>query len=211
MQVSKALPYIEQHRNHRNKLVRLQTQIAEMKLNEGHPLGFLSEVKSPIHAWHQVSLHAELAKLPKEKIPSFRPWLHSTNHTVVVFAIKMIRIFNQLDLQPYVLMKSLHPHIDVRREVWAFVSFFHIAAGAELIEYLLPDSEPAIKLVMIECLGNLQCLESEALLEKIINEDLYDLQIEAALALQRGGYDVLSRWPALAPPPPPTHSVPNAH
>ncbi len=211
MQVPYSLPYIEQHRNHRNKLVRLQTQIAEMKLNENHPLGFLSEVKTPIHAWHQANLYAELSKLPKEKIPSFRPWLQSRNYTVVIFAIKMVRLFNQLDLQPYVLMKSLHPHLEVRREVWQFVSYFHIAVGAELIEHLLPDAEPEMQLVMIECLGNLQTMESEQLLEQVIETDLYGLRIEAALALQRSGYDVLGRWPELAPPPPPLVTPQPAH
>jgi hypothetical protein len=122
MHITAALPYIRQLRNHPNQQVRLQTQLAEMRLDELHPLTFLDEVRTPLHAWQQVALHAELTRLPKEKVPSFRAWLQSPNPAVVVFAIKMIVQFNQLDLLPYVIMKSLDPHPEVRQEVWRLMS-----------------------------------------------------------------------------------------
>lgn len=197
MHVTAALPYIEQLRQHPNQQVRLQTQLAEMRLNEKHPLSFLDEVKTPLHPWQQVALHAELMRLPKEKVPSFRSWLHSSNPGVVVFAIKMIVQFNQLNLLPYVIMKSLDPNQEVRHEVWRLMSYFHIPAAATLIEHLLPESEPEMQLNMINCLAELQTMEAEELLIKIIDQDAYGLRTEAAIALQRSGYDVVGQWPAL--------------
>lgn len=197
MQVTYALPQIEMLRDHAHQQVRLQTQLAEMRLNDKHPLSFLDEVRTPLHAWQQVALHAELTRLPPEKVPSFRSWLQSPNPGVIIFAIRMIRIFNQLNLMPYVLMKSLHSSKEVRREVWQFVSFFHITEAAELIEHLLPEAEPDMRLPMIDCLGELQTPEAEQLLEDIIEEDRFGLAMQAALALQRGGYNVVARWPHL--------------
>jgi hypothetical protein len=168
-----------------------------MRLNEDHPVAFLSEIRAPIHAWHQANLHAELAKLPKEKVPSFRPWLQSKNTSVVVFALRMIRHFNQFELLPYVMMKSLHHDLEVRREVWQFISFFHVEAGVELVSFLIPTSEPEMRQIMLNCLGELGTDYAIETLENIVELNLYGLKMEAALALQRNGYAIVARWPEL--------------
>lgn len=198
MQTAHALPQIESYRNSKDEPVRLMAQLGEMKLNPTHPIAFLDGLKTHMNDWHQVNLYAELSKLPKENIPSFRPYLMSDNPSVLLFAIRMIKQFNQLDLQSAVLLKALHPDIHVRKEVWRFIRFFQIAPAVELVDYLLPSNEHEVRLEMIECLGSLMDQSAEDLLIKIIDENLYDLRVEAALALQNAGFEVAQRWPELS-------------
>lgn len=198
MQTSHALPQIENYRDSKDEPVRLMAQLGEMKLNPSHPIGFLDGLKTHMNDWHQVNLYAELSKLPKENIPSFRPYLMSENPSVLLFAIRMIKQFNQLDLQSAVILKALHPDVHVRKEVWRFIRFFQISPAVELVEYLLPKNEHEVRLEMIDCLGNLMDQSAEDLLIKIVDENLYDLKNEAALALQKAGFDATGRWPELS-------------
>jgi len=59
---------------------------------------FLDEIKTPLSEWDQINLIEILQKFDDQQICDITPWLKSANDTVVLFALKLARIYNQFEV-----------------------------------------------------------------------------------------------------------------
>jgi hypothetical protein len=108
MQVSQAYDAIKEHVNSKNSVVRKQAQLATIQLKEEGIQFFLDTAGYPISQWQQVKILEILTSNPEFKVPSFRDWLVSENQDVVLFALRLIRVFRQIDAQQALLMFLNH-------------------------------------------------------------------------------------------------------
>ena len=76
--------------NSSNDILRMEAQIALVRLSDNDPFEFLSHLKSPFSLWEQITLH-DLIIQHNIPLPSFKKWLTSPNSTVVMFALRMIQ------------------------------------------------------------------------------------------------------------------------
>ncbi len=84
--------------NSSNEILRMEAQIALVRLGDENAFEFLSHLKRPFSLWEQITLH-ELIIQHNIHVPSFKKWLTSSNPTVVMFALRMIREFKQAMLK----------------------------------------------------------------------------------------------------------------
>ncbi|MFW5757902.1 MAG: HEAT repeat domain-containing protein [Bacteroidota bacterium] len=96
MDVKDANDHISQFVDHKNPILRTEAQIAMVKLAEDNPLGFLNNLKSELSYWEQINIFDTL-NFHQISIESFEPWLESENDSVVVFALRMIGLFKQIN------------------------------------------------------------------------------------------------------------------
>ncbi len=64
--------------NSGNNILRMEAQIAMVRLSDGNPYEFLDLLEKPLSLWEQVTLH-ELLIQHNLKVPEFKQWFTSEN------------------------------------------------------------------------------------------------------------------------------------
>jgi len=108
MQVRQAYDAIKEHINSKNSVVRKQAQLATVQLKEEGIQFFLDTARYPISQWQQVKILEILTSKSEFTAPSFRDWLVSENQDVVLFTLRLIRVFRQMDARQALLMFLNH-------------------------------------------------------------------------------------------------------
>jgi len=113
MNVTEANSKIHLALKSKNNVLRMEAQLALVRLNEDDPFGFLDHLTHPFTLWEQLNVY-ELILLHDLPIPQFSRWTTSSNKTVVIFALRMIQVFKQLQAAPQLIACLHHPDRDVR-------------------------------------------------------------------------------------------------
>ena len=108
MQVRQAYDAIKEHINSKNSVVRKQAQLATVQLKEEGIQFFLDTARYPISQWQQVKILEILTSKSEFTAPSFRDWLVSENQDVVLFTLRLVRVFRQLEAKQALLMFLNH-------------------------------------------------------------------------------------------------------
>jgi hypothetical protein len=83
--------------NHQNDLLRMEAQIAIVKMTGFEGLTFLNNVTYPVSEWQQLRLIEELSSHTATELGNISEWLKSENLTVVNFALRLVEIYRQYD------------------------------------------------------------------------------------------------------------------
>ena len=95
MRIRETLFEILQYADNPNEFVRNEAQYVAVVLGGKRALSFLEEIKSPISEWQQIRLLDECMKFQYQLLEKISDWLRSTNHSVVLFGLKVVRNTNQ--------------------------------------------------------------------------------------------------------------------
>ncbi|MBW6479266.1 MAG: HEAT repeat domain-containing protein [Bacteroidales bacterium] len=113
MDVKDANDYIAGFTNSKNPIIRVEAQVAMVKLAEEEPLGFLDNLTYEMSEWEMINIYDTLI-YHQINIDSFEPWLESSNDSVVVFALRMIMLFKHVQSIPKVRQLLFHEHPVIR-------------------------------------------------------------------------------------------------
>ena len=102
------------HINHPRGEVRKEVQMYLVKIFYFDGLEFLNVIEHYLSEWDQIQLIETLQKFENQQIPDINPWLKSTNDSVVLFAIKLAKIYNQSESKDILLELLDHDNILVR-------------------------------------------------------------------------------------------------
>ncbi len=170
-----------------NYEVRSSAQVAALTLQGFSALSFLGFTGKVITDWQQMCFLKILTGFESKTIPDFSKWLGSTNDSVVIFSIKLISYYNQIN-SSFILYGLLsHPNIVIR--------ILAVKALGELTDtnckkLLIDEYGKQPREVKIEILKTLAKLagneEIDFLKSQIISED-YDISLNAAKSLIANG------------------------
>jgi hypothetical protein len=99
----------------KNDLVRMEAQSALIQYNGFEGLHFLEKVTYPISNWQQIKLLQQLSHLPPTNI-DMTQWFKSDNSSVIIFTLKLARIYQRFDLYYDIVSCLDHPDPTVRYE-----------------------------------------------------------------------------------------------
>lgn len=119
--------------NNKNELVRMEAQITVVKLTGYKGLRFLDVVSTQINDWQQIKLLNELSLLPAVNFQGIDKWLKSTNVSVVVFALKLVRTFHRFELYDKIVESLDHPIEQIRAHAYLAIEKIYTDSSAELI------------------------------------------------------------------------------
>lgn len=170
--------------NSNNEILRMEAQIALVRLSDGNHYEFLHLLKKPLSLWEQVTLH-ELQIQHNLEIPDFKQWFTSENITVVMFALEMVAWYKQRGADKELIRLFEHEDDQVRHTAYK-------VCGEVKLDMTLPE---LVKRYPEETLGNkLEILRTFAKLpdEKYLKflksvldtEDDVQLQIQATKAME---------------------------
>ncbi len=117
MNIRDANDLIVESLNSNNEILRMEAQIALVRLSEDNPYEFLHLLEKPLSVWEQITLH-ELLTQHSLKVPAFKQWFKSENISILIYALEMVAWFKQHSVGKEVM--SLFEHEDERVRHTAF-------------------------------------------------------------------------------------------
>jgi hypothetical protein len=173
--------------NSSNEILRMEAQIALVRLSDKDPFEFLSHLERPFSLWEQITLH-ELLIQHNIQVPSFSKWLTSPNPTVVMFALRMIREFKQRDAEEGVNEALRHSDPAVRQLAVQVAGDLDFRSTLDTMKHMYKNQEYNICLEIVRAMGKMPELSMLGFLKLVLDkEDDVQLQIEATKAIENNG------------------------
>jgi hypothetical protein len=173
--------------NSKNEILRMEAQIALVRLCDDNPFEFLSHLTSHFSLWEQITLH-DLIIQHNIPLPSFQKWLTSPNPTVVTFALRMIREFEQRESEENVRKILIHSDPSIRYLAIQVAGDLDMRSTLETMKHMYKNQEYKICLEIIKSMGKMPDISMMGFLKLVIDkEDDVQLQIEATKAIKNNG------------------------
>lgn len=103
--------------DHPRMEVRKETELYLVNIFSFEGLSFLDTLKTTLSEWHQVQILEVLQKIDDQEICDIRPWLLSANDSVVLFALKLAKVYNQFEVKDTLMGLLSHNNKEVRLNV----------------------------------------------------------------------------------------------
>ena len=173
--------------NSSNEILRMEAQIALVRLGDESAFDFLSHLERPFSLWEQISLH-ELIVQHNLSLPQFKQWLTSSNPTVAMFALRMIREFKQAEAEEAVHDTILHPNPAVKQLAIQVAGDMNMRSTLETMKHMYKFQEYNVCLEIVRSMGKMPDLAMLGFLKLVLDkEDDVQLQIEATKAIENNG------------------------
>lgn len=173
--------------NSRNEILRMEAQIALVRLSDEDPFGFLFQLTRPFSLWEQITLH-ELIIQHDIPVPEFKRYLKASNPTVVMFALRMIREFKQKDAEDEVREILEHSSPDVRRLAVQVAGDLDMRSTLDVMKRMYKNQDYNTCLEIIKAMAKMPDASLLGFLRLVLDkEDDVQLQIEATKAIENQG------------------------
>lgn len=173
--------------NSRNEILRMEAQIALVRLTNEDPFSFLFKLERPFSLWEQITLH-ELMIQHDLPVPEFSKFLKASNPTVVMFALRMIREFKQRQAEDDVRETLEHPSQEVRKLAVEVAGDLELRSTLEVMKRMYKTQDNNTSLEIIKAMAKMPDPSLLGFLKLVLDkEDDVQLQIEATKAIENNG------------------------
>lgn len=175
--------------NHKHPNVRMEAQIAMVVLKQYEGLQLFENLVYPLTEWHQIKLLQLLAHQPIPSEAAIVRWLHSSNYSVVQFALKLIGEQHALYFQEEVIACLYHTDETVRRQAIICLGYIPSArASASLKRLFACEPHKDLQLVILN-----ELIRSGAIDDLLFLQTLQEnTDIDIKLAADRATYYLLN-------------------
>jgi hypothetical protein len=173
--------------NSKNEILRMEAQIALVRLTDEDPFSFLLQLIRPFSLWEQITLH-ELIIQHDLPVPEFKKFLKASNPTVVMFALRMIREFKQKDAEDDLRETLEHSSPEVRRLAVQVAGDLEMRSSLEVMKRMYKSQDHNTCLEIIRSMAKMPDPTLMGFLKLVLDkEDDVQLQIEATKAIENNG------------------------
>lgn len=171
MHVTEAYTLITKFINDRRGVVRKQAEIATVSLKKEGINFFLDTTKYKISEWQQLKLLDIIRGFEDYNPPRFRAWLTSENNTVVLFALRLIKFYDQNDANESIIELVKHKSNQVKSEAIKCIKEFAIFEARDTLKTIFEKANSDVKLLIVDSLTHLGKVEDIPILESIEIKD----------------------------------------
>ena len=173
--------------NSSNEILRMEAQIALVRLSDDDHFEFLSRLKRPFSLWEQITLH-DLIIQHNIPVPAFKKWVTSANNTVVLFALRMIREFKQTEAEEDIKKALLHNSPEIRLLAVQVAGDLGLSSTLEIMKRMYKTQNYKTCLEIVKSMGKMPDPSMLGFLKLVLDkEDDVQLQIEATKSIERMG------------------------
>ncbi|QLG47016.1 HEAT repeat domain-containing protein [Costertonia aggregata] len=155
MQVMESYGFIIKHINDKRPTVRRQAEIAVVSLKPEGINHFLDTTRYKISEWQQLKLLDVIRNQEDFKAPRFRSWLTSKNKHVVLFALRLIKYYNQNDANSSIIELIKHKDTNIRQEAIDCIREFLIFDAIDSLKSVFKKSTVDTKLCILEAFSHI--------------------------------------------------------
>lgn len=167
--------------NNKNELIRAEAQISIIKLVGADGLSFLNTLTRPISEWYQIILLREISYLKDKNFNGIDLWLRSKNHTVVIFALKLVSSHHIFTLYEQVKACLNHEKSSVRHESILTLTQIYNEQTAELLVAYYPKVDAKNKIAILKSLTKIDAENEIPFLVDLLNTE-ENIEIKIATA-----------------------------
>ncbi len=187
MNIREANEQIIKSLNSSNSILRMEAQIAMVRLSEGNPYEFLDLLEKPLSLWEQVTLH-ELQIQHNLDVPDFKKWFSSGNITVVMFAMEMVAWYKQRGVGKEILELFEHENEMVRNKSYKVCGEIGLKMALPAMARRYPEETFRNKLEILTAFTKVPDEKYLKFLKNVLDiEEDVQLQIEATKAMENTG------------------------
>ena len=189
MDYAEANDEIKKYINHPKAMLRTEAQTALVKLANFDALRFLDDTSYPISEWQQLKFLHILCNKEVSNLPDFSKWLKSTNDTVVIFSLKLIRHFQSMKDSAEVEKALTHRSLKVRVEAVETIGALHNQNALSLIKSQFYRDAKEFKIQVLKSFMGIFKAKDFSFLEVQLLSFDYDISLAAAKAIVFVGQD----------------------
>lgn len=141
--------------NNKNVLLRREAQLTMVKLYQFEGLKFLDTLEFPITEWQQIQLIEEIQTIRNQELPDLTKWLVSKNDSVVIFTLKIVKLYQQIQTQDTLIKLVLHPSEPVRRAAINVLGYFKITESKTILKQIFKNSPLETQIHIIKALSEI--------------------------------------------------------
>jgi hypothetical protein len=187
MNIKDANDSIRKALNSSNEILRMEAQIALVRLSDNDHFEFLDQLRQPFSLWEQITLH-DLIIQHNIPVPAFNRWLTSPNDSVVIFALRMIREFKQTEAEEDIRTCLWHRSAEVRLLSVQVAGDLRLPSTLEIMKRMYKNQDYKTCLEIVKSMGKMPDRSMLGFLKLVLDkEDDVQLQIEATKSIESMG------------------------
>lgn len=173
--------------DHEHEVVRMEAQTAYVKIDKENPFKFLDTLRSRLLPWHQLVLFEIITKAQNVKIPQFGQWLKSLNDSIVLFSLKLISHYQQLDAIDNVIALLKHPDEEIKIQAVQVIGKLEAEFKEAVIYEAFFDETEKVKIEIIKSIGKISSGNYLHFLKSCLNTQEFDVKMAAMRAILAHG------------------------
>ncbi len=171
----------------RNPIVRMEAQLALVRLNDEDRFSFLDHIKRPFTLWEQINVQ-EMIIAHNLELPDFSRWLNSPNRTVILFALRMINVFEQRRVWEKIIPLLEYPDEEIRGMAIFVLGRLKVREALPQFKHIYKNETYENCLAILQAMRNMPDELVLNFLKLVLDkEDDVQLQIEATKAIYEIG------------------------
>ncbi len=167
MQVADSYNFITRFINDRRGIIRKQAEIATVSLRTEGINYFLDTTRYSISEWQQLKLMEVLKSIEDFRPPAFKAWLVSGNRDVVLFALRLIRHYNQNEAATSIIELVKHKNERIKLAAIQCIKEFCLVNALNTLKVVFPKSGQAMKIEILDTIASLGNEEDLEFLNKV--------------------------------------------
>lgn len=184
--VEEAYSEIKKLVNYPKKEVQKEVQLYLVSLFHFKGLEFLSTLKSELSEWDQIELLEELKYLDNQDIPDITPWLKSTNDSVVLFSLKLVKIYNKYEDVPTLIQLLNHKNQKIRLQVINVLTYLQVLDAKTILKNNFKNYSDEEQVAIFKSLENIYEPTDEKFILQNVNSTNFEIQFLALKMLKAG-------------------------
>ncbi len=171
MQVEESYNLITKFVNDKRTTIRKQAEIATVSLKHEGINFFLDTTRHRISEWQQLKILDVLRNLEDFQPPRFKSWLTSSNRHVVLFALRLIKYYNQNDVKPSLIELAKHKNNQIKYEAINCIKEFNVREALDTLQTVFWKSTPHIKISILDTIAAIGDEDNVKFLQLIENKE----------------------------------------
>jgi hypothetical protein len=163
--------------NHPKKEVRKEMQLYLIHLFSFKGLAFLNVLETPLSEWDQIQLLEVLQVTDDTEIADIRPWLKSSNDSVVIFSLKLARVYNQFEAKEELLELLSHKSTNVRVNTISTLSHLNIIEAKNILKTNFDERTQEEQIAFLKMMENVYESSDKAFLLEHIQHENFEIKL----------------------------------
>lgn len=180
-------------KHHSKNEVRKEAHFYLVNMFRFKGLSFLDELKAPLSEWDHIQLIEVLHRFDDQQICDIKPWLKSSNDTVVLFALKLALIYNQYEVKDILMDLLSHHNKQIRVYVIEVLTHLYGIEAKDRLKANFNEISLEEQICFFEMLEKLVMPTDEPFIEKHLFHKDFEIQLLALKVLKSINIDKFSR------------------
>jgi HEAT repeat protein len=167
MEVEESHQLIRKFINDRRGVVRKQAELATVSLRPDGIDYLLDTTRNSISEWQQLKLIEVLGKRKNYRPPQFKGWLLSQNKDVVLFALRLIKHYNQKGAEPSINQLVKHKNDEIKIAAIQCIVDFNFTGAVAILKTVFWKSSNTVKINILNAIAVLGSEDDIGFLQKV--------------------------------------------